>query len=227
MKSPEPFYEERGVTLYNGDAAEILPAISLPADAGWVIDPPWDASIALAPGVRKIVMCDGWRQQDVFRVHGAPNWIFTWDCISSWYTRGRPLRRAKYAFWYGPLDEYVCDGAMHGGERESAPHLVRNSRGSYLFEPNPRGKHLADVFASPITSLHAGGGHRHEKPGEWIKMLIANCMGRAPLIVDPFAGSGSTVDACRQLGIPVVAIDIDRSCCEHIVSRISQAVISA
>ena len=215
-----------GVKLYRGDSRVVLPEIDIPDDAGWIIDPPWDIQILVPHGARKLVFCDGQRARDAISFHGAPNWIFTWDCVSSCYTKNRPLRRAKYALWYGPLGDYVFDGAHYGGERQRSARVVSNTRGSYLFEQDTRGKHLSDVFSQPITALHKSG-HRHEKPIEWMKMLIANCFSQCPLIVDPFAGSGVTLDACRQLGKPAVAIEIDSDACEEIGRRMAQAVLVA
>lgn len=215
-----------GVLLYQGDARDVIPLLSIPNDAGWIIDPPWDVQIIVPHGARRLVFCDGQRAMDAISFHGAPNWIFTWDCVTSWYTKNRPLRRAKYALWYGPLGEYVFDGAHYGGVRDGGARVVCNTRGSYLFEQDTRGKHLSDVFSHPITSLHKNG-HRHEKPVEWMKMLIANCFHNCTLIVDPFAGSGSALDACRQIGKSAIGIEIDPDACKKISERLSQAVIVA
>lgn len=228
MSAPEPFVSVDGVTLYHGDARELLPTLQLPDDAGWIIDPPWDENVLVPHGARRIVFCDGHRQRDAIAFHGPPTWIFTWDCVSSWYTKNRPLRRAKYALWYGIAGEYVADGALHGGDRShERARVVSNSRGAYLFQADTRGKHLSDVFSAPITALHSRGGHKHEKPLEWVMMLIANCLAPCSVIVDPFAGSGSTLDACRAIGKRCIAIEIDMGACEQIRDRLSQAVLIA
>lgn len=221
-----PLFSVDGVSLYQGDATEILPQMDIPDDAGWVIDPPWDMQVIVPHGARKLVFCDGHRQRDAIQFHGAPAWIFTWDCVTSWYVKGKPLRRAKYALWYGPTGEYVFDGAHYGGGRADAPRVVQNSRGAYLFQSDTRGKHLSDVFQYPITKLHANG-HRHEKPIEWMKMLIANCFAVCPVVIDPFSGSGSALDACRQIGKPAVGIEIDPDSCLRITERLRQGVIAA
>lgn len=222
-----PVIDIDGVQLFCGDSRELLPTLQIPEDAGWIIDPPWDTDVLVRHGSRRIVFCDGHRQRDVIAFHGAPTWIFTWDCVSSWYTKNRPLRRAKYAFWYGVSGEYVMDGSHYGGPRDDdPPRLVTNSRGAYLFQADARGKHLSDVYSHPITKLHADG-HKHEKPLEWVRMLIANCLAPCSVVVDPFAGSGVVMEACRSIGKRCVAIEIDRSACDGIVRRLSQSVIVA
>lgn len=223
---PTPILDRDGVSLYCGDARVVIPYLDTPDDAGWVIDPPWDQQILTPMGARKLVFCDGHRQRDAIQFHGAPAWIFTWDCVTSWYVKGKPLRRAKYAFWYGPTGEYKFDGAHYGGERSDAPRVVENSRGAYVFQSDLRGKHLSDVFQYPITRLHASG-HKHEKPVEWMKMLIANCFAACPVVVDPFCGSGSTLDACRQIGKQAIGVELDPDLCQKIAQRLAQGVFVA
>lgn len=215
-------YDEPGVTLYCGDAREVLASLSIPDDAGWIVDPPWDADAVVWPGLRKLVFCDGWRQNGVIRLYGAPSWIFTWDCVSSWYVRNRPLRRVKFAFWYGPVVEF-SDGAVRDGRPPGPPRIVTNTRGSYLHQPDPRGRRLSDLYVEPITRVHQGSSH--EKPLPWLRLLIGSCLSRCPLIVDPFMGSGAAVVAARSIGIPVVGIDHDPAQFDRAVRALAQSEI--
>jgi ParB-like nuclease domain/DNA methylase len=169
-----------------------------------VYDPEWDAMPAVAPLASTLAFCDGQRAADVIRLLGAPAWVFAWDCVSSWYTPSRPLRRMKLCFWYGELATYNPDGAHYGDAGEERE--VFNSRGSYTFKPDPRGKHLSDVFSTPITKLHAESEHAHSKPTDWIRLLLGNCTSGD--VYDPFSGSGTTLIACEQLGRRCRAIEI-------------------
>jgi DNA modification methylase len=54
--------------------------------------------------------------------------------------------------------------------------------------------------------LHADGSHQHEKPVDWIRLLVGNCT--YGLVVDGFCGSGTTIIACEQLGRKCRAIEI-------------------
>ncbi len=180
-------------------------------------DPPWD--LELPPiefeSKNQIVFTDGRRAGDAIVKFGAPEWVFVWDCVSSWYTPNRPLQRGKFAFWYGDVSSYNFDGAHYGDAGES--RTVFNSRGSYEFVPDARGKHLSDVFSQAITTLHAESEHEHSKPLDWIKMLIGNCS--EGNVFDPFAGSGTALIACERLGRNSFSIELSPDYCAVVINR--------
>jgi len=205
-------------SFYNGDCRKILPRLDIPDSAGYLIDPDWnnyDMVKSLKLPTRFIAFCDAQYQRDVYKLFGAPLWIFTWDCITSWYVNNRPLRRVKFAFWYGnDYSEYDFNGSHFGNSGKSK--TVTNPRSTYQFNPDPRGKHLSDLFRYPITKR--GDVVNYEKPLDWIRMLIANCLGDCSVIVDPFAGSGVGARACIQLDIASISIELDSERYKNIVS---------
>lgn len=183
-----------------------------------VFDPPWDSNITMPARTSTLAFCDGQRISDIVTLFGAPTWAFAWDCVSSWYTPNRPLKRMKLCLWYGDISQYNTDGSHYGDAGET--RTVTNSRGSYEFEPDSRGKHLSDVFSAPITRLHTENEHSHSKPLDWIRMLIANCT--TGNIYDPFAGSGTTLIAAEQIGRTCYAVEINPAYCDVIVKRWEQ-----
>ena len=181
-----------------------------------LFDPPWDMVIPEFPPFRKtLAFCDGFRANAIVRRFGAPTWVFTWDCISSWYTPNRPLRRAKYCFTYFDINQCNPRGYRFGCAGK--PRIVSNSRGSFAYVPDGE-KMFSDVYSSPITARKTN--HPHAKPVEWLAYLMST-IGSAS-VFDPFSGSGAASIAGVDCGIRVVGYEIDRDIQRAANTRILQ-----
>lgn len=195
--------------LFHGDGQELYHAAAPITQHTLIFDPPWNIATEfdMSASDNILAFCDGYRAGDIVRMFGPPTWVFAWDCVSSWYTPNRPLRRMKMCFWYGDVTQYKQKGYLFG-DPCGKPRIVTNSRGSYLFTPDT-GKMLSDVYSHPITSLHSTSGHEHSKPLDWLTALIANTIRDGDIIIDPFAGSGATLQACRKLGVNWLGAELD------------------
>ena len=76
-------------------------------------------------------------------------------------------------------------------------------------------------------------GHQHAKPVDVMEDLILaarGCIARepsyVPTVAEPFAGSGSTIVAARNLGLKVLAVELEEPNCERIVARLKQGALS-
>jgi len=186
-----------------------------------VFDPPWDAALVPPSGVwsTTLAFSDGRRAGELVKLLGAPVWVFVWDCVASWYTPNRPLQRVKLCFWYGSIDGYEFDGSHYGDAGE--PHITSNTRGRYLYSPDSRGKHLSDLFALSLPRFHHNEAtHRHGKPVDWVRCLIANTSSGD--VYDPFLGSGTTMIACEQIGRRCFGMEIEPRYVDLAVKRWEQ-----
>ncbi len=61
--------------------------------------------------------------------------------------------------------------------------------------------------------------HPTMKPTALIRRMLANSTRRGDLVLDPFAGSGSTIVAAHLLGRRVAAIELEPRFCDVIVRR--------
>ena len=60
---------------------------------------------------------------------------------------------------------------------------------------------------------------RHAKPVPWVECLIGNTS--TGLVVDPFAGSGTSLVAARNLARPAIGFEIDEETAEFAARRLS------
>jgi len=70
-----------------------------------------------------------------------------------------------------------------------------------------------------IDRPRASREHPTMKPPELIEIALRNSTRRGALIVDSFAGSGSTLIACERMGRKARLIEVDPGYCDVIVSR--------
>lgn len=72
------------------------------------------------------------------------------------------------------------------------------------------------------TMRMRGVGHPTEKPTGILEPLIEYGCPPNGLVLDPFAGSGSTLDSARQIGRKAIGIEGREDYCEVIAKRLSQ-----
>lgn len=218
----KPYYADELVVLYHGDCREILPSLE-PVDLV-LTDVPYGVSYIsnnnIGRGTRPITN-DGARLSVALTRQVVPLlrtnhilWFTRWDVWPDvWYELGAwyPLRgmliwdkgdpgMGDLTHW-GPSYEMIASagsGAIVGGRDQS---VLR-----YNKPPS------ADRF------------HPTEKPAALLRYLIGKL--DAKTVLDPFAGSGSTLVAAKFLGRRSVGIEIEERYCEIAAKRLSQGVLA-
>jgi DNA modification methylase len=212
----KPYYQDDLITLYHGDCLEITDWLD--ADV-LVTDPPYgiswnsgdfsNATVVVKhtikndenPFVRDAAL-ELWGKKPAL-VFGS--WLVDRPKNVSnrliWHkASNKPGMRTQP--WYSADEEIYQLGTGFQGKPEQNV-LVTNDR--------------RDGAYGEVARL----GHPTPKPVGLMERLIAKCPDG--VIADPFAGSGATLVAARNLGRQVIGIELEERYCELIAKRVSQS----
>ena len=244
----KPYFEDGTVTLYLGDVREVLPALDLTVDA-IVTDCPygetslkWDRWVDGWPTFAATAATSMWcfGSMRMFLEHGgeftAPGWKFSQDVVwekhnGSGFANDRFKRVHEHAtHWYRGdwanihKDTPVTNDAVKLVMRRKArpPHAGEIGTATYVSEDG--GPRLMRSVVQ-VRSMHGRALHPTEKPVGILDPLIRYACPIGGLILDPFAGSGSSLDAARQSGRRAIGIEGDEKYAEVAAKRLSQPVL--
>lgn len=250
MSAPEPYWSDETCALYLGDCREILPALGVTADCV-VADPPYgetslawdlwpDGWLEVATGIARSLWCFG--SLRMFTDHAAEfrasKWKLSQDVIwekqnGSGFADDRFKRvHETAAHWYrgswstvwhvAPKTEVAWRTAANSG-RAQPPHT--GVIGSRAWSDD--GTRIARSVQRIPNMWRRKPIHRTQKPVELVDLLISYACPPRGLVVDPFAGSGSTLDAARASGRRAIGIELYEPHAEAAAKRLSQMVLEA
>lgn len=215
----KPYYEQDGITIYHADCRDVLPEIA-PVDLVF-FDPPyglniaeWDAEFApheaaeLAMGALKATgslyaTCSPHILRDMLDVI-EPRRIIAWG------KPNLPLRKNMKAWEWST--EYV---------------LWATASDEYTFN-KPHGEDSRDYWRIPVENGFLRKDDYHHparKPAALLNRIILSATNEGDTILDPFAGSGTTLVSAFQLGRNAIGVERDEAYCEMIASRLQDAVL--
>jgi len=168
------------------------------------------------------------------------------DFTKQWIEKCIPLFKNKYHFFINFSSEYFADLEMicrdlnlpiksrviwrHGNMslgkdmqnqfgRQYDPILHIGTKN--LNFPEPWGNERFDVwdFAVPQSNFEDKKEHRTQKPLELLKRIIQLATDNNSLVLDPFAGSGTTGIACRKLQRDYILIEQSKEYVDIIKNR--------
>lgn len=224
-----PYYDEGGITIYHGDALDVLPTLDRSSFGACITDPPYVIGAVSAGSIG--AKSGGWAD-----MMNSALWFTTW------YRQVDRLLRHDGAFWTfcnwrslpvvmrSAVDAALPVTSVLVWDKEwIGPGGSQGLRPSYelvalLAQP---GFALADRGIPDIrrcqASSHKEHGHPAEKPERLVRWLV-EITERVP-VLDPFLGSGTTAAACKILGVPFVGIEDDERYCEIAAKRLAQEVL--
>lgn len=222
----DPYYSESGITIYHGDCREVLPTLQQPDTC--IVDPVWPNSVF--PGVpdpqqlfaemcerltsSRLVVHLGCTSDPRFLQSVPARYPFLRSC---WLRYARPSYRGRiligsdmaYAFGEAPpsrLGRHVLSGET----------VARNN--SNKWQNTKRGSGTSDLIE--YEELPHPSPRRYEHLLWLIKVFVDKG------VIDPFMGTGTTLHAAKDSGLPAIGIEIEERYCEIAANRLRQEVLS-
>jgi site-specific DNA-methyltransferase (adenine-specific) len=199
----KPYYEHAGVTIYHGDCREILPTLA--AVDLVLTDPPYGVEFAEWDDIKQTVHYREWLD---LCLGLSKNVTFTcgWPRLADWCAIKKPT---AFLYWHKP----GCMGFGPFGFTHIDPMPV--------YGPvKMNGSH--DVVMAPIIVSETI--HPTEKPIKWARGSIRKFR-NVESVLDPFCGSGTTLEAAKSLGLRAIGIEINERYCEISARRLAQEML--
>lgn len=204
----KPYFEDEFVTLYHGDCLEVTdwlsadvlvtdPPYGMAYESGWVKDRPSQA----ISGDKDTSIRD-----DVLRLWGQTKPAI---CFGTWRV-AKPDHVKQTGIWDKGDDPGMGDLSLPWGSSFEEFYIL----GSGFV--GKRGGAVIRVNKPPVSNRP---NHPTPKPVALMERLIEKTLG---VIADPFAGSGATLIAARNLGRKVIGVEMEEKYCEIIANRLSQ-----
>lgn len=196
----KPYYQRAGVTLYHADCRDVLPEIVVAGGGGVLVtDPPYGIGFAAQPTKWQ-------RRAGAKPVDWDDNVVNDVPRIAAMF--------AEAVVWGGNYYDLPPSRGWLAWVKPDAPP----SMGTFELAWTSRDT-IVRHFVWSIGATNAERlGHPTQKPVRvmtWTLGFVGS-----GLIVDPFAGSGTTLAAALTLGRDAVGIELDERYCEIAAKRL-------
>jgi len=204
-----PYHQDDNVTLYHGDCLEITEWLQ--ADV-LVTDPPYGMAYQSGWSERGAIAND---EATRARDRALQLWGKKPAAMFGTWRVARPPSTKQVLVWYkrgvGPG---MGDLTLAFGSSHEEIYLI----GTWTKKTTRRGS-VITTTSSP-SELTNRTGHPTPKPVGLMEVIIESAP--SGVIVDPFAGSGSTLAAARNLGRKAIGVELEERYCEIIAKRLDQ-----
>lgn len=246
MSALRPYYMDQHVTLFHGNAMDILPYLAravAPFDAV-ITDPPYAATHlawdiwpsgwpALAALVTSNLWCAGSMKMFLERMGEFDDWTYGQDIVWEKHNgsnmaadRFKRVHELAIQFYRGDWNklfkapQYTNDAVARQVRRKKRPPQWGDIGGS-VFEAEDGGPRMmrSVIYA---RSCHGFAVNETQKPEELIAPIVRYSVPVGGCVLDPFAGSGTTLVVAAREGRRAVGIELRKEQCDHIVARLAQ-----
>lgn len=227
---PTPYYDEGGVTIYHADCRELLPKLT--ADVV-ITDPPYGVGLVTKTsdyrGSRNFDGGKSLKASVLYRddpEHVRSLIRETFPVMRAIANRVVVFSGVRMMWEYPPPDSvgavYAPNGAgltrwgfqvVHPILYYGSDPFLADGRGS-----RPNGFRTEQPNGETID-------HPCPKPRRWMTWAVERASRPGELILDPFAGSGTTLVAAKECGRRAIGIEVEERYCEIAARRLTQGVL--
>jgi site-specific DNA-methyltransferase (adenine-specific) len=207
----KPYYEDSHCTIYHGDCREILPGIEVGA---LVTDPPYGKRPTRSGGTGR-----GFKSRrsfgprdDQWDTRPAHDWLLTLSSIAP-----------EVVIWGGQHFGLPPTNCLLVWDKMNGKNPFADCEVAWTSLTN-NNKLLRYQWLGALARAKEPAFHPTQKPVEVMQWSLR--FTAAACVVDPYAGSGSTLVAAKNLGRQAIGIEIDESYCEIAAKRLSQEVLA-
>lgn len=227
-----PYWSDERVSLYLGDCREVVEWL---AAGVLVTDPPYGINSQPGEGglagPRQPGQADRRGKLRPKPIAGDLDTAVRDAAVALWGDRpGVIFGDLGVAPPAGHCQRLVYRKPPDAGTRGTRGGFRHDIEGIYLTGPWPPGlggrSSVIETRARKAGSecgLAGRHGHPHAKPVDVMETLIAACP--PGVIADPFAGSGSTLVAARNLGRRAIGVELEERYCERAARRLDQGAL--
>lgn len=226
------YYADDYVTLYHGDSREVMAGMDDASVKAVLTDPPYTerthakAKTNRTVGDSKAVEFASFTDADLDEAIAecgriTQSWLVaTLDyrhAVRMELQTPANLRVMRIGVWVktNPMPQITGDRPGQGWEAIAYMH-----RGDVKPAWNGGGKH-----GNYILPTAQGEGHPTSKPLPMVSEWVRHFTNYGDTILDPFAGSGTTLRAAVDNGRKAIGVELDEAYCEIIAKRLSQGAL--
>jgi len=237
----KPYYEDDSVTLYHGDCIDVMASLNELSVDTVLTDPPYSSggrrenARSIRKSMTRRVEDDDWIRGDAM---STPGFVYLLrECGIQWR---RVLRPGGHVLSF--IDWRMAPNlgaALETADLRQHPTLVWDKakigmgqifRNQHEFivhmtvgtPTDPLRRDVPNVLRFPSIR---GGDHPTEKPAALLQTLLSVVSPLNGIVLDPFAGSGSTLQAAKATGRRAIGIEADERYAEVAAKRLDQGVL--
>jgi DNA modification methylase len=217
-----PYFERDGIVIYHADCRDVLPGLNRSTVDVLLTDPPYGIAYATNYAVRGVGA--SWLGTEIANDGDTDlrDWVVRWGAglpmfvFGSW-KRQPPIGTHTVLVWDKGPASGMGNLAVPWKPSWEAIYVVGQGRW--------RGNRESAVVSgyTVLTWESKGRQHPNEKPVSLLTYLLQRI--DADVVLDPFAGSGSTLMAVKMLGRKAIGIEIEERYCEIAATRLAQEVL--